>query len=355
MTNSISLFFYLCVYLGSYVLMKIGYNKRIARFASLLIPTLLASFRYNVGTDFLTYYNIYVNEGQMTFKDYLFYYNKTEYISFLFNKIGYLFGSFNLTLFLFAFFTLYFFTKSVIIIFDEEQGSLIYLLFLLSYFSVSLNIMRQILAVSITTYAIIKMTNENKNKFYLLVILGIFVHNTAIIMMIFKIIYNEMSRLLTSLSLKNIIRSLFYLFSISICTLLLFKQVFNRYDNYSFSTNEMLKNNSMYLSLMIFIIISLFIKRLVNQNKLNRFYYFLALLGVILSSIGFFNIYAKRITIYFDVFSLFLLSQVPYTYKNSMDKEFFKIMIILIYITLFIIQYYFLGFSNIIPYHYKIL
>ena len=139
-----SLVFYIVLFSLSALLLYFGdkRNNKILKFIAVIIPILIGGLRYFVGTDYTNYIDYYFVYGPMSLSDYL---NKNgifEIMFYFIARISYIFTN--------EYYLFFFATNMIIIVvvyFSIEKIKvnnkyLIWLLFLLLYFPMFLNVIR---------------------------------------------------------------------------------------------------------------------------------------------------------------------------------------------------------------------
>ena len=159
-----SLIFYISIFLASAVFMRIGQKRknRLFLLISLLIPILASGLRYNVGTDFKNYENIYNGiVPNLDLKGYMTY-GPTELGIYFISNIGialnldswFMFTAFSALTIL----PIYYGIKN----FNLKHLSTAYLLYLLVIFPVSFNAVRQLAAMSMV-FLSVSLLYKRKN------------------------------------------------------------------------------------------------------------------------------------------------------------------------------------------------
>ncbi|MFR0704150.1 EpsG family protein [Enterococcus sp.] len=147
-------------------------------FFSLLIPSIVAGMRYNVGTDYQSYYWLF----ELTRNSSIFQIlnTGTEPLFLIIVKISSYILNNQSIYFVIFFLTIYFVYISIRELVNINWGYSMMLWFLIA-FSPTLNIMRQMLAASIVLYAIINLYENKLLKCFVFLILALLVHNIAAI------------------------------------------------------------------------------------------------------------------------------------------------------------------------------
>ncbi|MEG2869205.1 MAG: EpsG family protein, partial [Terrisporobacter sp.] len=179
--------------------------RKLSVFLTILIPSIVAGLRYYVGTDYETYYNLYIiiNSGEKT---------RIEYGFELLNKALYLIGLNEQSIFFASSLIIMFFIYKALYRYREtlDIGLGMGIFMLLYYFS-SFNVIRLMIAVSICFYNVENIKEKNFLKFLIYNLIAISFHNTAITQLPMYFVYNYI------VSKKNIITQLCVYCLIIIC------------------------------------------------------------------------------------------------------------------------------------------
>lgn len=360
MSNFGSLIFYLCVFLLSAALMYYGQkrNNKIITGLSLAIPVIIASLRYNVGTDYVNYVTIYNNVSGLSLGQFLT--DSTLGIEIGFYtliKLSELIS--NNSLFLFAissFLTILFFHLGVVR-YRLKHPALVYLLFLLIIFPLTLNVVRQGIAISICFYALAFIIEGKPKKYFFWIIMASLFHTTSLFLLpiyfLRKIIKNQKKNLYLLFFLKMAAVSIgVYLLLPYMFELLATIPSFEKYEKYQTLVAEG-NNYTLYLQfIVLLIIIALSRWTILKDNVMNIYFYFLffAILELVFTTLGFSSAFIKRIALYFSFFSLILLTNTIDIFSDKLGRFIMYFFIIIYGILYFYLAYYQLGQADIIPY-----
>ena len=182
-----SLIFYISIFLASAVFMRIGQKRknRLFLLISLLIPILASGLRYNVGTDFKNYENIYNGiVPNLDLKGYMTY-GPTELGIYFISNIGialnldswFMFTAFSALTIL----PIYYGIKN----FNLKHPSTAYLLYLLVIFPVSFNAVRQLAAMSMVFLSVSLLYKRKNIAAIVPFIVAVLMHKSSLILAIF--------------------------------------------------------------------------------------------------------------------------------------------------------------------------
>lgn len=355
--------FYLGVFGGSaYLLGFIRENQKKRTFFALTItlvalamPILIAAYRV-CGTDTFLYMRTYVTTRRTPWVQLI---DDMEGLSeightFLTKFLGY-FKSIRIYLGAYAAIMVvafYFATKKV----KNEALTFAMILFYFGVFSSSFNIMRQCVAVALVAHAYTFVFEKNFLKFFSIVFLASCFHLSAFITVFVYFLWTKEEKLIPTLFL-GIILVVVALVAFNIDSILTsftgeeFKSAtLQRYTGYGGDVDVEFKNRDFYLSLVIAVIIVTHHSRLVKIDGKNVLYIFLFYISIALGLCGFINPYAKRIAMYFEITSIWVIADIPKCYKDHTSVWSARLLIIFYAILKFTITAYVLEQGALIPY-----
>lgn len=308
----------------------------------LIIMILVCGLRYNVGSDYLIYYDMFYYLSRHQTVELI-----PKYIIVLFNQYHYSFYTF---IFFIAALTLFIFYLSFKK--NSKQPAFSLILFIsLGYYAMCFNGIRQMLAAAICLYATKYIREKKFIKYSLLIVIASLCHTTALIMLPFYF-FNKIN-----LSKKRLLQ-LFFLFSLSFLIYdSFFEFVTSNITQYSIYK---IKNDLTFWSpgigtyinslLNMFVIFLCVLKKeeIENDNPSNRIYLHIVLISTIFYSLCFVNALFIRIAYYFSIYLIFLIPSLIKCCinKNNKTKNYTLICILLIiYYVLHLI-----SFNNMLPY-----
>lgn len=305
----------------------------------------MSTNRINVGTDYWSYFAYPNALGKLSISEYINIYSLEEFFFYLLTRICYLINNDKFIFFIIQYLTCYF----LFIFYKKNKKEISFPLFILVFcfffFPKSLNISRQILALSILLNAFSSLGYNLKN-YILYTFCATMIHTTSIVAFIF-LPYFYIDKF------KKNIKFLFIIFY----TLFSFISIFILKDilasNYIDFSNIYYGSNLLQIFLLIvqlgFIFICKYLLSIDNQKYTNfSFVYFYGIL--------FFIIYKNyqwgfRISYYFLSSLLFLI---PHLWIKLKRKKIFNIVIkniiIIFYVCQFILLYWYLGYDQIFPF-----
>lgn len=360
MSNVASLVFYIGLFTvsgGALLLNKTGnkYLKRIAFFISVVIPTLISAFRFQVGTDYPNYSFLFDYIRIHTWSEILVTDIRWE-IGFkilvkLLTSVGnnrFVFGSL-------SFFTFVFILKALEY-YENIDAEISYIVYLFVYFSGDMNIVRQSLAFAIVLFAYHYIFENQKYKFVLWIMLAATIHISAIIVIPVYFLWNQEKNELISFKIRVLIYGVFiigtFLWRGILKFLISMNLPFISKFEYLLNNNNGL-NRDLFVKLMILIVFIIWSYKFEIISSKNKLFIFLFALNCIISFTGYQITFFKRIALYFEIPFIVLIGEIPCFFAKGKSRIFIKCSIVLISCFYFILSAYVLGHAEIIPYKWR--
>lgn len=317
---------------------------------AVLPAIIISTFRHQVGTDFINYNNAFIKYSRISIKDFVITNNNSEIGYFLINKISYHLGSFKFVLFFSSLITI---LLPIVALKDNESVSLpIFSLLYYSFFFLnSFNLIRQGISISIGFYALYKfIQNKKRVQFILLIFVAATFHMSVIVLTPLILLIDN-----NGVLYKN--RAFFLIISASLIAInwqqfLIFLghiPFLNKYIRYM----EVVESNNyiFFINLIIYIFFIFFINKIRKIEPHYKIIFIILSLDLIFLFIGFKMPYIKRISLYFNTFSIYLISTVHNIFKTK-ERFIIKAFIFIYGIAYLIAMYWFIGHSNIFPYQF---
>ncbi|MBH1956612.1 EpsG family protein [Candidatus Saccharibacteria bacterium] len=348
MNDMQSILFYVSCFLISGLFLHLGRKKKFSPFViiGLLIPIVIGGLRYDVGTDYMTYIdNIALLNNlplSVYVSDFSSYLEPTFYI---FASIANFFHYPNLVFFIYSAVSVLFFYKAL----HESRikyVALAYVLFLLIMFPMSFNLVRQFAAVSIAVYAVVKLYNGDKKRYYLLTILAVLFHVSALINIVALLIHRRINdKNKRSLSANKLI------FGTVILTTVVGLGLYGLQKyGYLFDLSTVTANlNFVPRLVMLLIVLSLWYSAREVYRKY-RLFLDLGLICIVLGLIGFIVPYGDRLALYFLPFIIVLFPTAMYYLMPKSKKHLTILAVLFVAILYFVVSYYVIGSHAVLPY-----
>lgn len=325
--------------------------RDIFKWITILIPSITAGIRLNVGTD----YNLYQKGFQQIINN-----ETTRYEDF---EIGYKFvnklvafcnGNFHWVMFIMSFFTILFIYKAL---YNERKNirlSYGMMTYMFLFYQTSLNIVRQSLAISICIYALTCIYTKSVKRYILYIILASLFHKSALIclpVVFIKVIFEDIKYKYIRYIVYTLLLLLVFNKNI-IGTIVLY--IFNShyYAGYFLRETDKGGNILLYLiKILPFIMFGLYKIKYINNSKSISLYFNLMICGYILGMLGCFSLtQVQRVAFYFTYLIILL---VPFILKNIQGKKylFFKITLVSFVIFIWYFDFFYKGYSQTVPYN----
>ena len=357
----LSLFFYIITFFISIrcaYIVEMKYKKNHNRISILIftvitlsIPIIISSIRYGVGTDFFTYEALYRRYCDIPFMQI---FSADIEIGFvLIAKIAYIFNNKQIVFAIYAILTVVFIWLGILNKKEKISISLCFFLYLFLNFTSSFNGIRQALAVAIVAYSYKYLCNRKFLKFLIFNIIASMFHTTALFFIPFYFIFQKNANKKINICIKTFVILLLMILIVNFENIFKFITSYNIFDKYSNYINYENETNNLIIFVKIFILcfISIYKNKIVKYDKDNDTYYFLLIIDVMLTILGFQSPYLKRITTYFSISTIFLLPSIPKVIENKKEKQLITLGIMGYALAMFIITAYILGHSDVIPYN----
>ena len=346
MTNTESLVFYL-VSFSLIVILSLVYDyiknsnlnkmQNLVLIIILILLTFISGFRYNVGTDYNSYIQMYHD------------FNYLELGSkFLYKIANNISNDPQTIIVLYSLITNIFTILLLKKISQKENISLIIASYLFIFFPISLNAIRQSLSISIILYSLILLKKNIKNKIpYFLLIAACLFHTSALIIFPYLIIIYK------SKDKKLVKNSIIFTVSLVIALLIYFYFLKDigiiRKIGYlgSFSLNKI--DINLLISYIPFLIILLFNKSISKSREL-AMYSCMFISGVILEVL-FSSTQVSRIGLYFSIFLIILVPELLEKIKDENSKKIIKVLYYIFLVSYFTFVFYYYGRAEIFPYN----
>lgn len=233
------------------------------------------------------------------------------------------------------------------------------------FYNVSLNMMRQWIAMAILFMAFSYLVTEKKKRYCTLTILACLFHITAIMgfLILFVYIYSSKKRefirigKITIGEEMSIIKIFLYgcivLLSLNIITVMLSYFGFSKYIGYIQGNSDLfLMPNQIIIRLPIIILFIVRWKKLSKSDKLAPFYGAMLVLDLLVSQLLSLNSYASRICYYFSEYSLISYSALVYAGNQKLrTNRYIMLGYIIVYLVIYWMYYYVItGFNETFPY-----
>ncbi len=324
-------------------------NNWVFGVAGLAIPIVFAALRYPVGTDFWTYIQIWHGDASKSYMDiFEHFYSEPG-----FHLISKLTGDYGDERWYFGAWASLTLIPAICSFKKQYRGhylGIFALLFLLTTFTTSFNIIRQGIAVAFTFVASEYIFKRDFRKFALWIIVAMMFHFSAIIFAPAYFLYSK-GELITP-------KRVFFLLTVFVGVLYATSLVeslssvsgFEKYSVYA-EADSRAQNRSLILSAILVVIFSFRRKYMAELDDRTYTYIILVLVGFLIETTGSITPFIKRSALYFSIYNLVLACIWIKSFYR--DRSLATIFILGFFVARFIIAFYILGQANIIPYNTK--
>ena len=347
MSNINSLIFYLSsffiIIFLAFIYDNIKGNKKIIYknlilLVIIILLTVISGFRYNVGTDYHSYIRMYHSYSFLDIGS-----------RYLFKIANFLSSNSQTIIIIYSVLTNLFLILVLKKISEKNKISLIMASYLLIFFPISFNTIRQSLAIIIIIYALLLFKeNKNNKNAYLLFILAVLFHNSAVIIFPYLLITYKSKD-------KNLIKnSIFFTTSLIIFMFIYFyflKDIglIRKYVGYlgvfSFQNTDM----NLLISYAPFLLLLFLFRNSIKNSRDLSIYSCLFISGIIFEVV-FSSTQVSRIGFYFSTFLIILIPELFEKIKDNKSKRIIKFFYCFYLIIYFVLVFYFHGRAQIFPY-----
>lgn len=307
---------------------------------------MLAALRYDVGTDYMNYYHMFLTYADLPVQNLLQSNNWVLLGVYSISRVAGLFGTPELFFFLFAAVIYVPVAWRIMEMKDKEPVWILAFLFLLDGFTSGMNIMRQAAASSLCFFALKYVHERNLLKYLITIVLAAAFHITAIVFLPVYYIWHRRQKL-AAFHIRTWLIVIAYAvvaLNFSSFAALLGEQ----YSNYG-NQRILGRNLSLLLNFLWLVVFLLFKKAIVRNDPQSGLMIIMILIGNVLGLTGLRNTYAKRIGSYFLYGEFLLRTQLRYGFTKR--SRWGILGLVLIYsVAIFVLTYAILGQSAIVPY-----
>ncbi len=322
-------------------------KKKIFLIISFLILWIIASFRYNVGSD----YEIYLFQSAYfismdPFLDNIPSINLGMRLLYAFSNMLGSEKTFFLTSSFIILFNIFFGINLISSRYNNNKVLIFYLITILFFF-VSFNIIKQSISISFYFLSVLYALKKKSFLSLFLFLISLIFHEAALIGLIGLIVIINKKLFIPSIIFFLLIFLFFNQISIF--------WIAYRLPGFEYFIFVPSSNREFYinLALIFLVLVSLIINNKKPINNFESILLFLFLIGLFINLVGFYNIYLKRLSIYYNFF-VFI---VPLIILNRLYSKFDKFIIKLSFYSLFSLLAYYTFFileqSNLVPYSFK--
>lgn len=232
------------------------------------------------------------------------------------------------------------------------------LLYLLTFYNLSLNMVRQSMALGIVFYATRYVIERKLLKFFLLIFIAAQFHITAYfgiaLLLIYILTFGKNKLIVKGLMILGML--LFIVFFNNIATFLIFgidilphKFAFYIAENSTGAGLHIFSPDTLY-RIIIIVLYTILYKPLIRYNKMNSFIFIILIFDFLLMQLGSIaGQFSYRISYYFGYMQLLAIPQITYVF-NKKSRIIVQLLLILLGLCYWYIYYIYLGYNDTYPY-----
>jgi len=339
--------------LDSLLVQKFGHRSvKILWFSLILFaPVFIAAVRWAIGSDFVTYWSIFLDLQNSNILESLINSREPLYTAlnilanFLFGQEWGIFLLSSLITMLFILLTAEYYKKYLSI-------AMVLLIYFLLFYILSLNIVRQMIALSIILYAFRFILEKKPIKYFIMVIISVMFHQSAIICLLFYFLnIQKESKFWRT---KTIIYYLLIILSPIYISLILKLAEHLPFLSFYFNLYP-INYNGLGLGFLIEVLpvivpAMLFRKRLLELNPNFIFFINLSLLTFPLRISGYYILWAYRLMFYASIVQIIIVPIVLNTIQVKTKRIFAYCLFIIVYLAYYVFRYSILNTGEAYPY-----
>lgn len=322
---------------------------------SVLLPTIMAGIRVDVGTDYENYYWTFEHLKTVDFKWIL-----TDATHFRMDRGFLLLSKVFCFIFdakvIFAIWSAVILTLIVGTLYNYRKDYdvvLVYYIFLSLYYFNSFNILRQIIATSIMFFAIQYVFKNKPVRFFVLIGIAATIHFSAVLAIPIWFLWNHKSNQSVSVTKKwGVLLGAFLLASLwqRLLPLFTFLHIdsLTKYSGYLSGNDH--TNMSFLIKLVITIVLFCLQKRLQREDEKINFLILLFAIGMLIDYTGYTSSFVKRGALYYSIGEIILFSRFTLLVEED-SKQITRLIIMITVSAYFIVGAYILRQGGLIPFH----
>lgn len=359
MSNFESLLLYIVVAIVSSSILSLYKLKNIivrhiSLVLSVLIPSVFAGIRYNVGTDYPNYFWTFEHLKGVNFNWILtdsLHFNMdrgflliSKILSLIFSSKA-IFGIWGFIILTFVVVTLY---KQ----YHEYDIGLIYFLFLLLYYFSSFNILRQVVAASIVFYALKYVIDGKYIRFLVCVAVAASIHFSALLALPIWFLWNHKTNKSIGITKKWTVLLVAFLFVTLWQRILQYLAVYNiasitKYLGYLSGNDH--SNTSFLVKLVLTYIFFTLQTNIQRDDEKIGFFILLFSIGMFIDYTGYYSSFVKRSGMYYSMGEVILFSRITCLFSDN-SRAIAKGIIMILMIVYFTLSAFVLKQGGLIPF-----
>lgn len=306
----------------------------------------ISGLRYNVGTDYQAYVDIFSNINSYDFSN-----SQYEVGYVILNKLTRFITNNDQMIFIVTSFIILFFISRTVCKYSSRPEMSMFLFITLYFYYSSFNIVRQYIAIAIMFYGVRYILNRNFKRYIGCIIIALLFHTTAIYALPIYFLPNK--RLNNKVLIKSIIISIGVLILINP----IFKIITVVFPRYEYYGGGVLFNRGTYRSIIIigsiFFISYIYRYRIINIDKKNNLYINAMFIAFIISIVGIKSVLFIRIVSYFSLYSILLIPNFIDIFEQKSKPIVYLLIISISYIYCYILLS--INDGGVLPYMFRII
>lgn len=315
-------------------------------FFIIIIPVIIGGIRYNVGADYLNYYDGYKNLSQIPLKIWaqnFDFFNSDPIGLYIVAKIA---AKFNSSQLYFGILCLLMYLPIVLSIkkcWNKIDMGLALFTYLISTYMVGFNIIKQTIAISFVFYGFRYIFERKPIKYCLTILVAMLFHSTVFVVIPLYFLWNVSGKV-------NRIKKIL-VFIGTVAVIFFAGNVTERMGGkWSILLESQGSSNIIFFLMLAWLIVFICLRNeLIKIDKRNEFLIIVFAIGVIFQATGFYTLFAKRLGNYFFVVQIILMAELPEIF-NAKSKELTKLIIITYDVLYLIVCYMFMNQAVVFPY-----
>lgn len=320
---------------------------------TILFPSIMAGIRYGIGTDYVYVYEPYFEELKVTIIPW-----SEDRFELAYRLINIFIANvlqlnFSWVMFIMALITHSFVYFAIINYKDKINVTIAMFTYMMLYYQMSFNLVRQCCAMAISLYAL-KYINKKVYIYFILIILGMLFQKTVGIMLIIplvkKIYVNRKKKFEVIKYLSYIVLLLVILNFRTFYELFSHNELIGYYIRSYLRTTDSNIGIGAVIRVVPFLLPILFINNEIKKDKMFRLSYSLFCIGSILRLMAYVTTtFAERLALYFIIAQVLLIG---YYFKNIVKhKKLISAFLIIMIVFLWYYDFFLLGSCETVPYN----
>lgn len=311
-----------------------------------------ATIRHGVGTDYFGYVQTYYHVERIFSPSLIFSYHQEPLNVLIYRAASIIFGNPVGMFFLYSWLTLSFILLGIISFRDMLSIPFSLFIFFMTYYHVTFNGMRQMLAVAIVFYGFRYIIDRKFASYLIVIVIATMVHKSAFIAVLFYFLGPEKNS-----KVKNRRTHIYYLTILAtpivvplVARILpVVTSILGIYHGYTLRPGQQNLNFLLYIVPMTAVIV-LYRRRILRWNDKTDFFVKTTLLQIPLQSFGYFVAYADRLALYAGVAQVVLMPMLVSSIQPKRERALVTVILVFWYIFYYSVMFIVLGSNQVYPF-----